>query len=142
MNSQFHFLASTTKIQTINSKDTLTLLFIALWSTGVWIWKQVKCSLTAEWIRIALLTFNRVLSSAPHIVPWIPAAVITEYREESKPWAGLVVSHQHLSQTYGHLQKKKDAICCNLDGIREYYVKWNSYREKNGYQIISLICDT
>ena len=49
------------------------------------------------------------------------------------------VAHIYNGILLSHKKNEVNAICSNMDGPRDYHIKW-SQREKDKYRIISLIC--
>ena len=49
------------------------------------------------------------------------------------------VVHIYTMEYYSAIKKKNNAICSNMDGIRDSQTKW-SKKEKDKYNMISLIC--
>ena len=49
------------------------------------------------------------------------------------------IVHLYNRVLLSHKKECSDAICSNIDGPRDYHIKW-SKPEKNKYHMISLIC--
>ena len=46
----------------------------------------------------------------------------------------------HNGLSLSHKKEGNNAICCNMDGPRDYHIKWSSQTEKDKYHMIALIC--
>ena len=82
--------------KSLNQKDTdsIAIFIAALFTiTKAWVWKQPKCPLTDEWIKMCVYTHTHTHT------------------------------HTHTMESYYHKKEQNNAICSNMDGPSNDHTK-------------------